>query len=72
MIKSETKEGCIRDYVSGVFVKANPEELEAVQVYSEVLHKDYGYPLSHIQTRPQWRVKVRPSDKKKEYPVDIA
>lgn len=72
MIKSETKEGYIRDYVSGVFVKANPEELEAVQVYSEVLHKDYGYPLSHIQTRPQWRVKVRPSDKKKEYPVDIA
>ncbi|GHU81844.1 hypothetical protein FACS1894191_8760 [Clostridia bacterium] len=27
-------------------------------------------PLNH--TRPQWRVKVRPSDTKKEYPVDIA
>src|SRR5690606_20697052 len=27
---------------------------------------------SHMRTRPQWRVKVRPSDQKKEYPVDIA
>ncbi|WP_312241707.1 N-6 DNA methylase [Pantoea sp.] len=70
--ENEIKEGYIKDYVSGVLVKATPEELEAVQVFSEVLHKDYGYPLSHIQTRPQWRVKVRPSDKKKEYPVDIA
>ena len=26
----------------------------------------------HIQTRPQYRVKVRPIDTKKEYPVDIA
>ena len=34
--------------------------------------EDYGYPKSHIQTRPQFRVKVRPSDKKKEFPVDIA
>ena len=34
--------------------------------------EDYGYPFANIQTRPQWHVKVRPSDLKKEYPVDIA
>jgi len=34
--------------------------------------EDYGYPKEHIQTRPQHRVKVRPSDTKKEYPIDIA
>ena len=33
---------------------------------------DYGYPKELIHTRPQYRVKVRPSDTKKEYPVDIA
>ena len=32
----------------------------------------YGYPKAHIQTRPQHCVKVRPSDTKKEYPIDIA
>jgi type I restriction enzyme M protein len=36
------------------------------------LVNDYGYPRDHIQTRPQYRVKARPSDRKKEYPVDIA
>ena len=66
------KEGYIIDYISGSFVKDTPEEREAVQVFSEILVKDYGYPKDHIQTRPQWRVKVRPSDRKKEYPIDIA
>jgi type I restriction enzyme M protein len=33
---------------------------------------DYGYDKNQIQTHPQYRVKVRPSDTKKEYPVDIA
>lgn len=37
-----------------------------------ILVDDYGYPKDVIQTRPQWRVKARPSDTKKEYPVDIA
>lgn len=68
----EYKDGYITDFISGKQVKNTPEEREAVQVFSEVLVKDYGYPKNNIQTRPQWRVKARPSDTKKEYPVDIA
>ena len=60
------------DYISGIQVNATPEEIEAVQVFSRQLVEDYGYPKEHIQTRPQHRVKIRPSDTKKEYPVDIA
>ena len=60
------------DFISGKEIKATPEEIEAVQVFSRQLVEDYGYPKSHIQTRPQFRVKARPSDTKKEYPVDIA
>lgn len=67
----ESKEGYIVDYISEKLVKATPEEVDAVQVFSKVLVKDYGYPKSLIRTRPQWRVKIRPSDKKKEYPIDI-
>src|SRR6202035_1855099 len=33
---------------------------------------DFGYPKSHIITRPQYRVRRRPSEEKKSYPVDIA
>ncbi len=66
------REGYIKDYISGEEVKATPEEVEAVQVFSETLVEDYGYPKEQLQTRPQWRVKVRPSDTKKEYPLDIA
>lgn len=68
----EPKDGYIFDYISGTEVKATPEEVEAVQVYSKILVEDYGYPKSHITTHPQHRVKVRPSDTKKEYPIDIA
>lgn len=68
----DLKDGYIFDYVSGEQVKATPEEVEAVQVFSKVLVEDYGYPKEYIQTRPQFHVKVRPSDTKKEYPVDIA
>ena len=68
----ELKEGYIYDYISGLPVKATPEEVEAVQVFSKVLVEDYGYPKEYIQTRPQFHVKVRPSDVKKEYPVDLA
>ena len=67
----ELKEGYIEDFISGMAVRATPEEVEAVQVFSRMLVDDYGYPKDMIQTRPQWRVKVRPSDTKKEYPVDI-
>jgi len=66
------KENYISDFISGQEVKATPEEVEAVQIFSKQLVDDYNYPKDHIQTRPQFRVKVRPSDRKKEYPVDIA
>ena len=68
----ELKEGYIYDFISDIVVRATPEEIEAVQVFSKMLVDDYGYPKALIQTHPQWRVKIRPSDTKKEYPVDIA
>jgi type I restriction enzyme M protein len=71
-MSTETKDGYIIDYISGQEVKATPEETEAVQVFARQLVEDYGYPKTHIQTRPQFRVKARPSDTKREYPVDIA
>jgi type I restriction enzyme M protein len=64
--------GKVSDYISDRPVVAGKEELEAVQVFSKILVEDYGYPKTHVQTRPQWRVKARPSDTSKEYPVDIA
>lgn len=66
------KEGYILDYISGIEVKASPEEIEAVQVFSRILVEDYNYPKDYIQTRPQFRVKARPSDTSKPYPLDIA
>ena len=62
----------INDYISGIEVNAKPEEVFATQVFSKRLVEDYGYPKKNIQTRPQFHVKARPSDTKKEYPVDIA
>lgn len=62
----------IIDYISGVELNATPEEVEATQVFSKILVEDYKYPKKYIQTRPQYHVKSRPSDTKKEYPVDIA
>ena len=62
----------ISDFISGIEIPATPEEVEATQVFSRILVEDYGYPKSNIQTRPQFRVKTRPSDTRKEYPVDIA
>ncbi len=66
------REGYISDYISGVDVKETPEEVNAVQVFAKQLVEDYGYSKELIQTHPQYRVKVRPSDERKEYPVDIA
>jgi type I restriction enzyme M protein len=62
----------LEDFISGKIVKATPEEIEAVQIFSRQLVEDYQYPKKMIQTRPQFRVRARPSDNKKEYPVDIA
>jgi len=66
------RDGYLIDYISGKIIKDGPEEREAAQVFARMLVEDYGYPKEHIQTRPQHRVKVRPSDTKKEYPIDIA
>ena len=68
----KTPDNKIIDYISGIEVNATPEEVEAVQVFSRQLVEDYGYKKEQIQTRPQFRVKARPSDTKKEYPTDIA
>ena len=69
---AELKPGYLLDFISGQRVKATPEETEAVQVFARRLVEDYGYPKEHIQTRPQYRVRKRPSDEEKSYPVDIA
>ncbi len=62
----------IIDFISGREVNATPEEIEAVQVFAQSLVNDYKYPKNNIITHPQFRVKARPSDETKEYPVDIA
>lgn len=67
-----TAAGYITDFISGLPVRATPEEIEAVQVFSRLLVEDYRYPTTNIQTRPQFRVRRRPSDESKSYPVDIA
>lgn len=65
-------EGFIKDFVSGQIIRDTPEERDAVQPFSKILFEDYGYPLDHLRTRPQFRVKSSPSDVGKSYPVDIA
>lgn len=62
----------IVDYITGIEVAFRPEEEQAVQPYAKTLVEDYGYSKDCIMTHPQFRVKVRPSDTRKEYPVDIA
>jgi type I restriction enzyme M protein len=64
--------GFVTDIISGTKVKATPEEIEAVQVFAHRLLEDYGYTKDQIQTHPQYRVRIRPSDEEKSYPVDIA
>lgn len=66
----EEKQGYIFDYISGIQVKATPEEIDAVQIFSKILVEDFGYSKDQIQTRPQYKVKSCPSDITK-YPVDI-
>ena len=67
----QIKDGYIIDFISGQEVKATPEEVDAVQVFAKQLVEDYEYPKNHIQTRPQYRVKQRPSGGK-NFPVDIS
>lgn len=66
------KDGYMIDYISGNEVRATPEEVQAVQPFCRMLVEDYGYPPSVISAHPQFRIRARPSDIKKEYPVDIA
>lgn len=68
----ELQPGYITDYISGTPIRGTPEELEAVQVFAKRLVEDYEYSKEQIQTRPQHRIRKRPSDEKKSYPVDIA
>lgn len=68
----EMQAGYIRDFISGLLVRATAEETQAVQVFARRLVEDFGYPKDHIITRPQYRVRRRPSEVKKSYPVDIA
>lgn len=70
-VSADIKDGKIIDYISGKEIKATPEEIEAVQVFSKILVEDYGYPKNCIQTRPQFRVKGSPSDTSFKYPIDI-
>ena len=64
--------GFLTDFISGRQVRATPEETEAVQVFARRLVEDYGYRRDQIQTHPQFRVRARPSDEERPYPVDIA
>ena len=59
------------DFISGQKVKAGPEEIKAVQVFSKRLVNEYGYTKNQITTRPQFRIKSSPSGQEK-YPIDIA
>jgi len=69
---SDDSVGFVQDYISGAQVRATPEEVGAIQVFAARLVEDYGYKKQQIQTHPQFRVRKRPSDEAKEYPVDIA
>ena len=69
---SKDSSNYIKDFITGKEVRKTPEEIESVQPLAKQLVEDYGYEKSQIQTHPQFRVKIRPSDRKKEYPVDIA
>ncbi|MCZ4540442.1 N-6 DNA methylase [Dietzia maris] len=71
-VEASVQEGRLIDLITGRNIAATPEEVEAVQPFLRQLVDDYGYPKSHIRTRPQWNVKVSPSDRGRGYPVDIA
>ena len=70
--EAETRPGQVQDFISGQWIRATPEEIDAVQILSRRLVEDYGYDPAQVQTRPQFRVRKSPSDEEKSYPVDIA
>jgi len=69
--KLEEKSEYIIDYISGQKIKALPEEIDAVQIFSKRLVEEFGYPRAHIQTKPQFRIKASPSGDEL-YSIDIA
>ncbi|NIW09305.1 MAG: hypothetical protein GWN33_01405 [Gammaproteobacteria bacterium] len=69
---TDSRASVISDCISGYPVRATPEETEAVQVFARRLIEDYGYSKNQVPTRPQHRVRVRPSDEDRSYPDDIA
>jgi type I restriction enzyme M protein len=73
-VENVTAVGYVTDFISGKLVRATPEETEAVQVFARRLVEDFDYPKDVIQTRPQFRVRMRPSQENRGrgYPVDIA
>src|ERR1035441_7182077 len=71
-VQREKRVGYIEDYISGTEVKATPEEIDAVDALAWRLVEDYDYDKAQVQTRPQFRVRKRPSDEERSYPVDIA
>ena len=71
--EAELEVGFLRDYITGRPVRATPEEREAVQVFARRLVEEFGYPRELVTTRPQFRVRPRPSGARtRGYPVDIA
>jgi type I restriction enzyme M protein len=68
----QPRAGYLQDYISGQKIRATPEEIDAVQVMAQRLVEDYDYDKKQIQTRPQFRVRSRPSDDERSFPVDIA
>jgi type I restriction enzyme M protein len=46
----EEKEGYVRDYLTGDLIKANPEEVEARQIFLKKLVEEYDYPKSRLET----------------------
>lgn len=64
------RDGYLIDFISGLEVRATPEEVDAVQPFALRLVESYGYSKSQIQTHPQFRVQESPSGRER-YPVDI-
>lgn len=66
------RDGYIIDYITGKEIRGGEEEELATQPYSKILVEDYNFSKDQIQTRPQFKVRSRPSDTRGTYPVDIA
>lgn len=66
------KRETVVDFITGKFVPATPEEVDAVQPFAKRLVEDFGYSKAQIISHPQYRIRRSPSDQTKSYPVDLA